>query len=114
MALPKNNILRGYYSPNAKVFEGYLGAHYPKLYKLNINLIESAFIKPFSMVNNYALDNNNNLDNIGNYTANNDQIENDFATPFAPESAGYTAEEILQANEYSEPNYTSGEDVVPS
>ena len=89
---PNKNTSRGYYSPNAKVFEGYRGIHLIANYILNISLIESAKVQPSSIIKDYALDNNANLDNVGNYAVNNDQIETDYA----------------------EPNNQSGEDVVPS
>jgi len=82
---------RGYYSPNAKVYEGYKGIRELKNYILSIVLVEGAKVQPSLSVNNYALDNNENIDDVGNYTANNDQNELDYA----------------------EPDYQSGEDVVP-
>ena len=89
---PNKNTSRGYYSPNTKIFEGYRGIRLIANYILNISLIESANVKPSSIIKDYALDNNANIDNTGNYTVNNDQNETDYA----------------------EPNNQSGEDVVPS
>jgi len=83
---------RGYYSANAKVYEGYRGIRALQSYALNILLIESGKVQPSINVNNYTLDNNQNLDNVGNFTENNDQNEIDYA----------------------EPNNPLGEDVVPS
>ena len=83
---------RGYYNPNAKVYEGYRGIRALQSYVLNILLIESGRMQSSINVNNYTLDNNQNLDNVGNFTENNDQNETDYA----------------------EPDYPSGEDVVPS
>jgi hypothetical protein len=83
---------RGYYSPNTKVFEGYRGIRELNSYTLNILLMESGSNQSLINVNNYALENDANLDNAGNFTANNDQNENNYAIP----------------------NNPSGEDVVPS
>lgn len=65
---PNKNTSRGYYSPNTKIFEGYRGIPAAN-YILNISLIESANVKPFSIIKDYALDNNANIDNTGNYTS---------------------------------------------
>jgi len=83
---------RGYYSPNAKVYEGYRGIRSIKAYLLNITLVESGRTQMLLSVNSYSLDNNSNLDSVGDFAANNDQNEADYA----------------------EPNNPSGEDVVPS
>jgi len=105
---------RGYYSSNAKVYEGYRGIRKLQSYILNILLVEFGKVQPFINVNNYALDNDQNLDNAGNFTANNDQPGLNWIEPIIPASEGYTAEEVLQPNDFTEPDYPSGEDVVPS
>jgi hypothetical protein len=82
---------RGYYSPNAKVFEGYKGIISVKTYLLSILLVESALVQKLIVANSYALDNNANIDDVGNYIQGVNQIE-DFS---------------------SIPDNQSGEDVVP-
>jgi hypothetical protein len=86
------NGTRGYYSAKTKIYEGYKGIRGLATYIVNILLVESATVQPSISVNDYALNNNNNIDNVGNYTVNNDQNETDHA----------------------EPNNPLGEDVVPS
>ena len=105
---------RGYYSPNAKVYEGYRGIKQVKTYLLSILLVESALVKKIIVANSYALNNNANIDDVGNYTQGVDQIENASSIPFTPESTGYTAEDVLSAADYAVPDDQSGEDVVPS
>jgi len=60
-------------------------------YVLNVSLVESASSQPSSKITDYTANNNNNIDNVGNYTV----------------------DGVLQANDYVEPNNQSGEDVVP-
>ena len=71
-------------------------------------------MQPVNGIKWYALNNNNNLDNAGNFTQNNDQALTYFVESIVGQSAGYTEENVLEANDFSEPDIPSGEDVVPS
>jgi hypothetical protein len=114
MTTPNNNISRGYYSAGARVYEGYRGIREISQYILNILLVESSTLQPINGINWYALNNNDNLDNAGNFTQNNDQALTYFVEPIVGPSAGYTEENVLEANDFIEPDIPSGEDVVPS
>ena len=79
----------------------------------NIRTQEAGTVQPVSQINNYVVT-NNNLDDVGNYSASVSETSVDYAEADDASAGNFNISTDNPAITYTEPDFPSGEDVIPT
>ena len=79
----------------------------------NIRTQEAVTVQPVSQINNYVVT-NNNLDDVGDYSASVSETSVDYAEADDASAGNFNISTDNPAITYTEPDFPSGEDVVPT
>jgi hypothetical protein len=79
----------------------------------NIRAKENAVVQPVNQINSYVVT-NNNLDDVGTYSASVDNPGQTYAEPDDAAAGNFNISTDNPAITYTEPDFPSGEDVVPT
>jgi hypothetical protein len=76
--------------------------------------VKEPYVTPNYTIQSASYTITNNVDIIGDVGAENDLPPEDYAEPETTVADGYSAEEMTLPPNYTEPDFPSGEDVVPT